>query len=207
MTETLDSHLHDYLDCFARHGFLFVHIPRTGGTTFEHCFGVRFSTFHLRAQYCRNLSTYRTEQPGLVAIVRHPYDRMKSVYRFLMSAGNEIDITLQQDVRRGLTFESFCVNLPKLLRRHNSVFLWSQWSFLQIEEGPPVGTTLRYERFEHDIPAFMRNHGLAGNVALPRMRATGESDVVIEDTSVARAAIARWYKTDFDALGYSMAAH
>jgi len=84
---------------------LFIHIPKTGGTSISSCLYDRNQP-HLTAAFIFDLYGDLARSVPSFAVVRHPLDRLKSAYHFLRNGGTSIIAASRYDMRQ-LDFTSF----------------------------------------------------------------------------------------------------
>ena len=84
---------------------LFIHIPKTGGTSISSCLYERNQP-HLTAAFIFNLYGDLARSVPSFAVVRNPLDRLKSAYHFLRNGGTSIIAASRYEMRQ-LDFTSF----------------------------------------------------------------------------------------------------
>jgi len=84
---------------------LFIHIPKTGGTSISSCLYERNQP-HLTAAFIFDLYGDLARSVPSFAVVRNPLDRLKSAYHFLRNGGTSIIAASRYDMRQ-LDFTSF----------------------------------------------------------------------------------------------------
>ena len=72
-----------------RAGCLFIHIPKTGGTSISSCLYARNQP-HLKAQFIFDLYGDLALSLPSFSVVRNPLDRLKSAYQFLRGGGTPL---------------------------------------------------------------------------------------------------------------------
>lgn len=221
------------------HKCIFVHIPKCGGQSVEHIFlndlGLSWThrspllmrpnddpqvgpprLAHLTyKQYISScyISKSLWEQYLSFSIVRNPYSRVESFYKYLGYKGV-------------VSFESFvCRWLPKIFKGEMSWFLMPQYDYISDEEGGiAVNATIKLEELNKKLPGLLAQVGIAsvhiphinksssprkpGAIARIRMLRQGvfEPRIRVKDNIVwtpeARAVVNRLYASDFENLGY-----
>lgn len=190
---------------------LFVHIPKTGGSTVEywlqsiaplrlHTVGLppmlKCTPQHLRLVDIRSLlgQDYFTY---MFALVRNPYDRIASEYR------------MRATIQRGSFFKlwpTFSLWLEDNLGKqttnsfHYDNHLRPQWEF--------IGSGLEIFRLEDGVEMAVeraaRHMGVSPPRALERKLGTADSGVVVEWDKSDRLRVQEHYARDFREFGYSM---
>jgi Sulfotransferase family len=99
---------------------LFIHVPKTGGTSISSCLYHRNQP-HLTAEFIFDLYGDAARSLPSFAVVRHPLDRLKSAYHFLKHGGTEIIAASRYEMRQVncACFDSFVGHLhdnPDLMR-------------------------------------------------------------------------------------------
>ena len=179
--------------------FLFVHIPKTGGTSIEQAldakrlfslnekvmYGVRFAPQHYTPPILRSILGSEYEALIKFCFVRNPYTRMVSEYFWH---------------HRSKQRESFKRWLPRYLKDLDTDHKLTQSAF--VEDGFEfVG---RFERLQDDYRVFATKHGL--NPVLRKFNATPGSTELLAETMPKRSIglINEVYKDDFIRFDYKM---
>ena len=100
---------------------LFIHIPKTGGTSISSCLYARNQP-HLTAAFIFDLYGDLARSVPSFAVVRNPLDRLKSAYHFLKNGGTSIIAASRYDMRQldCTSFANFVDGIhadPDLIRR------------------------------------------------------------------------------------------
>lgn len=213
--------------------FIFVHIPRTGGSSIEVMFELRdrqkfwgISTDVLPDRSLQHLR-WRELKPLLpqdfattaytFAIVRNPWDRFASEF-FWRKRWFERDLAANP-----ASVEGFCYNkdhflsldafvdvlsLPLEMRllEHGSFdgHLETQLSFLTDETGRiAMDDVGRFETYDQDVRRIACRIGRQLDQVVRRQSSPRERDYRIYYSPYARDAVAAFYKEDIEAFGYT----
>lgn len=148
--------------------FVFVHIPKNGGTSILQALGTRPGVrLHVPWFVYRQSNRFFFESFFKFTVVRNPWDRLVSVYSYLSQGGApNTDARLAADIRaRAPTFAAFVNDYldPSRLSVH-SLFRPQVYYVCNEFLEPMVDMVCRFERFETDVePALAR-------VGVPRGR-------------------------------------
>jgi hypothetical protein len=199
-----------------RFNTIFVHIPKTGGQSIEHVFlaehGLDWNSragLLLRKKRAdekgppRLAHLYAREYAGLefvsgetfaaclkFTVVRNPYDRAVSAWRFRME-GAKAD--------RSETFRDFVMTLgkPDEHRRNRAQFQY----VLDTSDRVIVDRILRFETLARDF-ADLSGEIFGRAVALPHVNKSAIARPADADDPEVKRAIHRLYERDFDLFGY-----
>ncbi|MGQ7847373.1 sulfotransferase family 2 domain-containing protein [Granulosicoccus sp. 3-233] len=189
-----------------RHRIVFIHIPKTGGTSILDALGAGLNDrMHLNWRIYRHANKYRFQKYYKFAVVRHPHDRLRSVYHYLMRGGcGANDSALCEDIRRRApTFETFIMDYlsRSSLVLHN-LFMPQAW-FVCDELGHIMtDRILRFENLNKEFSALAQEQGW--NLADLPHRNTGTTR--IDDTPMSQECAVRiheLYEADFDIFDYT----
>lgn len=146
-----------------RHGCLFIHIPKTAGTSILEALGKRTGgRLHLPWYVYRAADPLFFAAAWKFAFVRNPWDRVHSAWSYLMSGGNQgEDRRLTATLQAFGSFERFVIDgLQAGAWRNHPLFL-SQAEFVCGLDGEPIVDFLgRYETVEQDFAAIAERLGL-----------------------------------------------
>ena len=192
-----------------RHNAIFVHIPKTAGTSVLAGLGAP-AVFDTHAPSC----AYRQSYPELYAraykfaFVRNPWDRFASSFHFMKHGTSW---SLQRDWARehigDLDFAAFTRRLRHPLHRANVLaerFFWPQTVWLGGEgRTQGVDQIFRFEALDEALEALCGRLGLPAPEQTPHMRKVDRPDFRRLYDDETRAIVGRLYRRDIAALGYS----
>ena len=134
--------------------FIFIHIPRTGGTSFKSIFdnhGIR-EHFSYRVYMLSNLKKFNTYFK--FCFVRNPYDRCVSTYLYLKAGGNRKgDLYFKELIeKKYISFDKFVIEFLDLYRIHEHNLFKPQYRYVfNIQKKRMVDYIGRYESINEDF--------------------------------------------------------
>lgn len=150
----LDFHYFPYDRGLNKHKALFIHIPKTAGTSVLRALGVkRKGRNHMPWYVYRNANPRRFNSYFKFCFVRNPWDRAYSAYRYLINGGNGThDLELADSVRAFGSFDKFVMDgLAQGMFRSLPLFLPQSNFVLGHNDHLKVDFVGRFENFENDI--------------------------------------------------------
>lgn len=188
---------------------IFIHIPKTAGTSILHALG-RTSGMrdHLPWYVYYNANPRRYQAYFSFCFVRNPWDRTYSAHRYFCAGGNgTTDLPMAQSILDFASLDRFIVDgLGRGHYRSHSTFLPQSDFVLTQNDQVMVDFVGRYENLEDDFKVISDRLGLAGE--LPHKNPSSNSQARWMDaySSVESvAAIAEIYRQDIVAFGYAEA--
>jgi len=119
---------------------VYIHIPKTGGTTIEKIFfNKNSSSEHIIITEYSNYYDY-----FIFSFVRNPYTRIISVYNYFINGGNK-SLGDKNIINRDVDINNFL----KEYNETNLKFLKTQYSYLQ--DSKNIDFVGRYENFDNDL--------------------------------------------------------
>jgi hypothetical protein len=206
-----------------RHKFIFVHVPKTAGTSLARALepysdnhpreGLRRILSHLPVPESHETVAFRMhvtarwarlKLPADVyngyrkfAVVRNPYDRAVSLYHYL---SQRTDHHLYERVSR-MSFKGYLDYLAKRRRSKDPTQLF----YIGDAQGQPiVDDILRFENLNDDFANLCGNLGMPGRVELPMRNTSDHSpywEYYTDDRT--RDMVRDLFAVDFAAFGYS----
>ena len=187
---------------------IFIHIPKTGGTSIEMRLGMRGKTNgfvvvngiakqHYRwRNYVKELGNDKFKEYYKFAVCRNPYTRLLSEYYWceIPSMGH----------RHGQSFVEFLGKVEKIVKekqfkltKYHDHFI-PQWRFVFDDEGnSKVNKIFRFESF-NEIDVFLKEkYQATGN---QHQKKSGNKKYILSDEDKNR--IYTIYKKDFELFGY-----
>eukprot|EP00930_Biecheleria_cincta_P053952 TRINITY_DN3978_c1_g1_i1.p1 TRINITY_DN3978_c1_g1~~TRINITY_DN3978_c1_g1_i1.p1 ORF type:complete len:293 (-),score=41.48 TRINITY_DN3978_c1_g1_i1:174-1052(-) len=200
---------------------LFIHVPRTGGTYLRFRlqraanlvanFQLPHHMLHYYADCGVNLAAFRASTVfKIVTIVRNPWERAVSAYRYLREQAKDSRGCWSAACRLGLkavnrssSFASFVTaELPSLSR---SIHLFRPQHYFWRDSGASQLSLkmLRFERLEDDVDALFAQQGLDSKNYYRGVFGPALQDWCKDYTQEAADAVAHLYQEDIARLGYT----
>ena len=202
---SLDSYS---LNSYLRTGTVFVHIPKTGGLAVARALYKNRGFGHRPLQYYRHRVSHREWQSFFkFAVVRNPFTRIESAFHFLKQGGLDendarVASALLDDVS---TFEDFVLTWLTPIRRYSIIHFVPQVDFLIRPHSSPKLDYLGYfERLPLDFDAIAKRVGSETDLeVVNKTRRKPRFDWSSNNGQLVAKKLARLYRRDFEALGYS----
>lgn len=180
---------------------VFIHIPKTGGTS-VHSTGVYRSYGHMPASHDDRAWIDEQDLPPLFAVVRHPYSRFASAYYFLRAGGNSAYdryYARKLGIHR-LGLNEFAARKVASGEALDWLHFKPQADFLTNRSGElSVRFLLRFEHLENDWRRFATGFDLP---PVLERRNVGRSRKKAPLTEESKLIIRRAYHRDFELLGF-----
>jgi len=131
-----------------QHKLIFIHIPKTGGTSIEYALTGKEKSQH------KTISDFETEYPDLIkkyfkfTVVRNPWDRLVSGFFYYKSGGNQSKKDKAFATKYGCNFKSFVEQIDSFDSRH---FLNKQLTYINIGGINVMDRILRFETLSADF--------------------------------------------------------
>jgi len=138
-----------------KHKLIFIHIPRTGGTSV-----LKFMTGRMSGRDHSPWFQYRIscswafEHYFKFAIVRNPWDRFVSLYKYFKKGGNgdDYDRYVKNYIDGYNGFNDFVVNgFTELFKKNMVMFMPQTYFICNLKNELMVDEVLRFENLEIDI--------------------------------------------------------
>jgi len=156
---------------FLKYRCLFIHIPKTGGYSVTQALFGGITGGHRRLRdYALVFTREQWDSYFRFSIVRNPWMRAYSAYRFLKSGGwgPEDQAFNDQVLSRYDGFEDFALNWMTPQRIRQTLHFFPQHLYLCVSSSKPeVDFIARTEQLEKDFPLICERLGL--NVTLPKL--------------------------------------
>jgi len=196
-----------YRRYFNKHKVIFIHIPKTAGTSVLHTLagGGKIHRDHIPWKIYNSVNRWKYERYFKFAFVRNPFDRAVSTYEYLAAGGNRMDDMAYKErfEKESVDFEKFVLEfldcealMEKALFKPQYLYIFDGKDRLQIDF---LG---RFESIGDDYKKLAEKIGLPAT--LPKKNVSGRSRSYKEyyrDPAVAEK-IVSLYRKDFELLGY-----
>lgn len=189
-----------------RHGCLFIHIPKTAGTSILEALGKRGTgRLHLPWYVYWTADPFYFQKAWKFAFVRNPWDRVRSAWLYLMAGGNQReDLSMRAVLHSFGSFEQFVINGLGTGAFRNHLLFIPQAEFVCGPDGGPIVDFLgRYETLEQDFTTVAQR--LALTKRLPARNVTKPQSRLLHDqpwTSRAIDVVGSIYAQDVTQFGY-----
>ena len=185
--------------------FIFIHIPRTGGTSFTSLFnsyGIR-EHYSYRIYMLSNLKKFNTYFK--FCFVRNPYDRCVSTYLYLKAGGNRKgDLYFKELIeKKYYTFDKFILDYLDLHLIHEHNLFKPQFRYIyNFQKECMVDFIGRYESINKDFLYISKK--INNRKDLPHINRSNKLKIqtnYYDDSNVKRK-VFDLYKKDFELLVY-----
>ena len=184
-------------------GVVFVHVPKTGGTSVARALYGTDGVGHRTARDLRGaVGADVWDRAFTFAVVREPVDRLASAFRYLRAGGsNGLDAAFaERELAPFDTLDSFVLGWLTARSSQSWVHFRPQADFVCGPSGEVlVDVVARYERLAADYEAVRQRTGVGG--PLPWANA-GPPRPAPDLSPAARARVAEVYAADFDRFDY-----
>lgn len=177
--------------------YVFIHIPKCGGTSVERALGIPFVNHDTALERRRKLGPSVWNRRYKFSVVRHPYDRIVSLFFYWWKL-DHLDVDLINAELPAWLEETEA----RLARGKAHIHLQSQWWWLTDEDGRFIlDDLLRLESIAGDFERV--NQHLGRNLVLPHVKKNAfkiDYRNLLDDAT--RERIRRIHHEDFEHLGY-----
>lgn len=188
---------------FLRKKIIFIHIPKAAGTSVLNLLGNHSSRDHATWYEYSVADIERFKSYHKFTVVRNPFDRLVSTYRYLMRGGNQ-----SSDMRWKETVFSNCESFDQFVEKYinedfiyRSRMFWPQHMFLFNEFGDlMVDDVLKFESLSRDWIGLSERVGLSPHLKKLNSSSGNSADIVL--SSQVMGTIFSVYRRDFELLGY-----
>lgn len=200
--QTLSEWRFPYDRYMHRHRCVFVHIPKTAGTSLRNALGApKMGRNHFPWWVYHQANPSRFASYFSFAFVRDPVERLASGYRYLLGGGNRSeDLVLSQTLQECADFDQFVVEHLEAGWLRSHPLFWPQAWFVADHFGDiRVDFLGRLENIEVDYQVVRQKLGL--RMPLPRQNTSSESSG-LKIGPQARSVIRRIYSKDYELFAY-----
>ena len=188
-----------------KHKTIFIHIPKTAGTSVKMFFGQR----HLTDQAHERIATMKKDYPEIYdsyrkfTIARNPYDRMVSWYFFLKLRGNTS--AWVRDVNNStLNFSDWLKNhatiFPQVEEPYGRGTFSPQFSWIydfELKTIDPAVTIIKYENLNDELDEFFGE-----KINLPMMNKSDHDNYSTYYNRESLDIVNTLYEKDFEIFNY-----
>ena len=177
--------------------YVFIHIPKCGGTSVERALGIPFVNHDTALERRKRLGTEAWAQRYKFAVVRHPYDRVVSLFFYWWKLDRpDVDV-INAELPPWLEETE-----ERLARGKAQVHLQSQWWWMTDEDGNFIlDDCLHLESIASDFQRVTQR--LGRDLSLPHVKKNAfkvDYRSLLDDAT--RERIQRIHHDDFEHLGY-----
>jgi len=192
------------LNAFYKTKSIFIHIPKTAGTSLvQSIYGDVSAEGHRNIEFYKNI--FSNELPNFFkfCFVRNPYDRLYSSYKFLQKGGmNKNDAkSFDTHLKQYADFEDFVLNgLTKALLKEIIHFI-PQTHFICNGKGLVLVDFIgKFENLKQDIGKLEKKLDL--EIILPHLNSNKKENYLSIYTDEMLEKVKEFYENDFKILGY-----
>ena len=185
------------------HRCIFVHIPKTAGTSVARAL-FKAESRHVRCVEYEKANPRKFRQYFKFSFVRNPWDRLHSAYHFLKNGGSNEDdrAWAQTHLGRFGTFEQFVQEWVNPANVGSWVHFRPQLDFITDAEGRVAMDYLgRLENIDADFESISRSIGISAS--LPKLNRVDKEPFTSAYTPEMIAIVRDAYMKDIEALGYT----
>ena len=192
------------LNAFYQTKTIFIHIPKTAGTSLvKSIYGDVSAEGHRRMSFYEDIFTNKLTKYFKFCFVRNPYDRLYSSYKFLQKGGmNKHDEkAFEMHLKKHTDFEDFVLNgLTKELMNEIIHFI-PQTNFICNDKGLVLVDFIgKFENIKKDIVTLEEKLNL--EIILPHLNSNKKDNYINVYTYKMMKKVKEFYKNDFEILGY-----
>lgn len=185
---------------------VFIHIPRTGGTSFQSIFMDNIFREHYSYQIYSYADSIKFNRFFKFAFVRNPYDRLISTFSYLSQGGNQRGDLYFQDLiaSKYLTLERFVLKFLDNEKINEIALLKPQYLYIHdAKRNCMIDFIGRYERIQEDSEYILNK--LKINKKLPHKNKSRKDTKLNEQlkNSEVKKKICELYNSDFELFNYS----
>jgi len=173
---------------------IFIHLMKTGGTFVRTLYPdfQEISPVHASAKATKDLvSDEKWKESFKFGFVRHPYDTMVSLYRYLKDHSEHADHKMSE-----LNFHQFLLNFEKF--KLNKGFYSTHTKMLYHNDMCLVDKIFKQEEMEDAVAYLHQNHGALNSTNKINVSTKTQAPLTEKNKEI----IYRMFKEDFETFGY-----
>lgn len=165
----------EFIDEVYRRGWVFIHIPKTAGTSIKHALDLGKHFSHAMMVDYLAVDREAVERCCRFTFVRHPLDRLHSAYKHL-GRGDNVNAYFKMLVTDHYpSFEAFVMDWLTEARARSWIHLVPQWEFMVDEQGAPACDFVgHFESLAEDYRTLCQKLGRRHQL-LPHEKKSGSS--------------------------------
>jgi chondroitin 4-sulfotransferase 11 len=193
------------------HRCIFIHVPKTAGTSIKKVFDFKIGGHWPWYYYAENHAQL-WQQYTSFAVVRNPWDRAVSAYRFFQMKTSYWHTAatrppIDYEVLHEKSFEE-CLEMVECQRERLKAMAWhNQTAWLAGPKAPDgrvmVNQVLRFENLDQDFAELCQTLDLPPQPLLKMNRSKRSRDYQRYYNDETRARVERVYAADIEAFGYT----
>lgn len=179
---------------------IFIHIPKAAGSSILKT-GVAYTRGHVPYSFYERWLPDGKNMPDTFAIVRNPYDRFVSAFKYLQEADvNHIDLSYRKRfIGKGECIDAFVEKFAREERMRNFLHFLPQTHFITNSKNRiAVSEILRFEELFTHWGDFAKRHKLRVEIGNEKT-SRGEKPILSDES---RGIISSLYSHDFSRLNY-----
>ncbi|WP_340676898.1 sulfotransferase family 2 domain-containing protein [Paraglaciecola sp.] len=193
-----------------RHRCIFIHIPKCAGSSILKALGHTGGRDHVEWRHYQGANPKWFKHYFKFAVCRHPFARLRSVYYYVISGGNQSsnDLALKTLIQaKSNSFESFVENVLNEEFASDNVLFHPQYRYVFNNVGQlMVDNILRFETLDKEWQAMVNTKGLSKSAL--KLNITNKTEDLIKVKTLILSPtqlhkIQHIYRKDFQLFGYS----
>ena len=183
----------------SKRDFVFIHIPKTGGTSIVSIFGEAFQKHNTSKEVIDQIGKERWNEAYKFSVVRNPWDRIHSWYKFRVKHD-------QQKMRsKPISFKDWVactLGEPKdLYYYYRPKTFMQQMDWIENDEGRiDMDRIIRFENLQADFDLVANDVGIRSQ--LPHINKTTETNYRDFYDEKTKQLVADWHQKDIQYFGY-----
>lgn len=187
---------------------IFLHIPKTAGSSIKKAFFGRYVADHSHASYAKKKYPREWEKYFKFSFVRNPWDRISSIYHFYKYYNHKVNEKFKKTITH-VDFERFCQLLccdkleepfTWLQTFHHTDKLGLQYNWISINDEIVVDYVGRFETLTDDFNFLSQKFGVKSPLA--HLKRSTNINYREEYTLISRDLIAEKFKKDIEKFDY-----